>query len=703
MKGILKQIYKKNKIIFSTLLFLTLVLTGSTAFAINFNLPLILNPTAVPEAYIGVSYSHTLTVSGGQAPYNWSAQGLPANCKLEDGADSSQKNLAGNFTSAEIGSHQFTINITDNNGKHLSQVYTLAVSNTAVPPIIITSTLNPGKQGQNYQAQLISTGGVPPREWSIKSGSLPNGIKLYEDGLIYGMPDESGSFSFIVQVTDAASRVSEKALTLTIAPTPVPQLEIAETDQLNAKVGIDFEYLFKASGGKPPYIWTCDSEKDLPSGLTILENGFLYGVPLQIGDYSFEVKATDKYGNNTERTVNLVVSNEPLRLLLEGEASWKIKILEEFGWSWPVNGGKPPYLFRIVEGALPTGLSLNEESGLISGIPTAPGRFEAILEVTDSTEMKVNKRLPLILEVVIPGKADFEAKVTSGKTPLTVNFTNKSTGPVTIWMWDFDEDGGIDSTEQNPVFTYTSPGTYTVSLTVQDANEYKNTKTITDYITVAGGENNVDNDNDHNNGNHSGSITSNPLTDPSYIFKDIQGHWAEDIVLGLATQRIISGYQDGTFRPDNEITRAEVLVLFMKALNLSSKNEKELTNTFNDSPEIPFWAREAVTSCFEEGIITGYLQEDGKLFIEAAKPVSRAEMAVMLSRIAEKKLGQITPATTNFTDVDNISIWARHGVGIAVTKKIVIGYPDNTFRPNNSITRAEAATMLDKLLNLIKN
>ncbi|HEY3227861.1 MAG TPA: PKD domain-containing protein, partial [Roseiflexaceae bacterium] len=87
-----------------------------------------------------------------------------------------------------------------------------------------------------------------------------------------------------------------------------------------------------------------------------------------------------------------------------------------------------------------------------------------------------------------PPTADFSGTPTSGTAPLTVNFSDASSGSPTSWAWDFDNNGVTDSTAQNPSFIYNNPGTYTVKLTVANTNG-SNTKTRTNYITVnsAGG------------------------------------------------------------------------------------------------------------------------------------------------------------------------------------------------------------------------
>ncbi|HIH94626.1 TPA: PQQ-binding-like beta-propeller repeat protein, partial [Methanosarcina acetivorans] len=81
--------------------------------------------------------------------------------------------------------------------------------------------------------------------------------------------------------------------------------------------------------------------------------------------------------------------------------------------------------------------------------------------------------------------ANFTANVTSGTAPLTVQFTDLSSGDgITSWAWDFDSDGTVDSNEQNPIHVYNSTGTYTVSLTVT-GDEGSDTETKTNYITVS--------------------------------------------------------------------------------------------------------------------------------------------------------------------------------------------------------------------------
>jgi PKD repeat protein len=79
--------------------------------------------------------------------------------------------------------------------------------------------------------------------------------------------------------------------------------------------------------------------------------------------------------------------------------------------------------------------------------------------------------------------ANFSGAPTTGTAPLEVSFTDLSTGEIDNRSWDFDSDGTIDSTGQNPTYTYTDPGTYTVILQIAGLGG-ADTETKTDYVTV---------------------------------------------------------------------------------------------------------------------------------------------------------------------------------------------------------------------------
>jgi PKD repeat protein len=116
---------------------------------------------------------------------------------------------------------------------------------------------------------------------------------------------------------------------------------------------------------------------------------------------------------------------------------------------------------------------------------TTPGTYTVVLTaIGDLLDHIATKTDYITVSVPEEPTPEFSASPTSGTAPLDIQFTDESTGDVLGWGWDFDNDGTVDSTEQNPSFEYASPGTYTVSLTVAGpGGSYTETKT--DYITVS--------------------------------------------------------------------------------------------------------------------------------------------------------------------------------------------------------------------------
>jgi|GEM_PF-275169 len=118
--------------------------------------------------------------------------------------------------------------------------------------------------------------------------------------------------------------------------------------------------------------------------------------------------------------------------------------------------------------------------------------------------------------------ADFTATPTSGNAPLTVNFTDASTGNVSSYSWDFDNDGTVDSTEQNPSHIYETTGTYSVNLTVANAT-LSNTKTKSNYIEVSSKENLESEwpEFQKDSSNSGYTLSSAPTKDPELIWQSL--------------------------------------------------------------------------------------------------------------------------------------------------------------------------------------
>ena len=149
----------------------------------------------------------------------------------------------------------------------------------------------------------------------------------------------------------------------------------------------------------------------------------------------------------------------------------------------------------------------------------------------------------------------------------------------------------------------------------------------------------------------------------------------------------LSGYANGTFEPDRNMTRAEVTTMFARLLTEKMAADQTYSNTFSDVAK-SHWAANYIGYMQQFGIITGYA--DGSFRPDAS--VTRAEFAAIASRFEA-----LTEGTKSFSDVPS-SHWAAKYINFAATRGWVNGYADGTFRPNNSITRAEVAAVTCRLL-----
>jgi len=147
------------------------------------------------------------------------------------------------------------------------------------------------------------------------------------------------------------------------------------------------------------------------------------------------------------------------------------------------------------------------------------------------------------------------------------------------------------------------------------------------------------------------------------------------------------GYTDGTFGPERDMTRAEVTTMFARLLTEQIEADKTYSNTFSDVPK-GYWAANYIGYMQQFGIVTGY--EDGSFRPNA--PVTRAEFAAIASRFEK-----LTEGSKSFTDVPN-TYWAARYINFAATRGWVTGYSDGTFKPENTITRAEVAAVTCRLL-----
>jgi len=192
-----------------------------------------------------------------------------------------------------------------------------------------------------------------------------------------------------------------------------------------------------------------------------------------------------------------------------------------------------------------------------------------------------------------------------------------------------------------------------------------------------------------------GNITSDG--NPAFkVFDDCKDHWANDYISALCQEGIISGKTETEFVPDDSITRAEFakLIVSVLGIELPEKYTKVFSDVSSDA-----WYAPYVNAAFREGIISGY--EDSTF--NPDKIVTRQEMAKMLCIASEIKALNSSDEASEFSDASSIAEWAKEYVSKASALGFFRGDEKGCFNPSSSATRAEAATVIYRFLDMTKS
>ncbi|MBI4833460.1 MAG: putative Ig domain-containing protein [Planctomycetes bacterium] len=331
-----------------------------------------------------------------------------------DGLVAGQAKIIG--TPTQPGTYNFTLKATAYDGTISTKDFSVTV--IAAQLSISTNSLPQGTEGVAYSTVLASSGGVVPYTWSIITGSLQDGLAL-NTGIISGTPTANGSTNITFQVISSDSQVVTKTLTILIAPpcsittnNPLPQAKvgIAYNTVINAAGGIRYDsmivdgqegdypggsgYRWDISAGNLPD-WaslqtTSGSVEDwydqgnnhysgwLPS------QGLLTGSPTVTGTSTFTLRARDYNGSIITKEFSFTVNynfNITTQTIPYGR--------KDVAYSVALNaaGAPLPYAWFVINGTLPDGITLNSETGLLSGSPTVTGTYNFTIQVagTDST------------------------------------------------------------------------------------------------------------------------------------------------------------------------------------------------------------------------------------------------------------------------------------------------------------------------------
>ncbi|MFC7685794.1 S-layer homology domain-containing protein [Ureibacillus sp. GCM10028918] len=187
-------------------------------------------------------------------------------------------------------------------------------------------------------------------------------------------------------------------------------------------------------------------------------------------------------------------------------------------------------------------------------------------------------------------------------------------------------------------------------------------------------------------------LTASPGTTHA---ENISNHWAYTEMNYLINQKILAGDQNGNYLPNNDVTRAEFASFLVRALELSPKSSTVRFTDVNQGD----WFYSSVNLAASHNLIAGV--GNGK-FNPNAK-INRQEMAVMIKRALDYAGVETTKSSISFNDNAQIASWAKESIQYAVGSNILFGRENNTFSPSANATRAEASTVIYRVLKAEEN
>ncbi len=348
--------------------------SSSKGYVLDLVAPLSITTTTLNRTVTGTTYPVSISASGGKTAYTFTVSSgtLPTGLTLS---------TAGAFTGtpSTTGDYPFTITVTDSTGRTATKNLSLGVD---APLLITTTRLNDAKQGVAYSFTPAATGGYGTKSWSLFSGTLPAGLTFETaTGAISGTPTEAVTRIITLMVTDSYSRTYFKSYPLNVT---IP-VGFTTTRLPNAYAGSAYSERIQGKGGIPPYSYSMSGS--LPSGLTF-SNGTVSGtynsfydqnnISVTITDSSYPTAQTSTQSFSILAT-NYYLTPTTSAVLANARKGTAITTI-----TFAAAGGKSPYTWSHIGGALPGGITFNPATATLSGTPTDAGDFSFTLHLADS-------------------------------------------------------------------------------------------------------------------------------------------------------------------------------------------------------------------------------------------------------------------------------------------------------------------------------
>jgi hypothetical protein len=360
-------------------------------------------PTAVPQfsgslstGTIGNFYFSNLFVTGGTPPYTYDLEpgsNLPQGAFLINPSEWNNLNDASPASVRAVvqtaGTYNFTVRVTDSAGVQFSQPLQLTFVNLGA----LTTTLPTATYGVPYNFDLLFIGGRPP--YTVLADTLPAGLNLSGAGVLSGTPLETGSVPVNFTIVDQDGQRISLARTLQInGPGGATPINCGGNAFATASLGRVYTWFFTCSGsplGSPNFTLSLESGS-LPPGMSLVPKetstvavgsatlaGGYAGTPTQTGTYTALIRITDAGGNVGFRQIRMRIVDLAIQTFTLRNGSVGL------AYSFPIvlSGTTAGVRCLISSGGLPTGVSLNADTCILSGTPTSRGVFNFTLQLVD--------------------------------------------------------------------------------------------------------------------------------------------------------------------------------------------------------------------------------------------------------------------------------------------------------------------------------
>ncbi len=564
---------------------------------------------------------------------------------------------SGSYTISVDGSLKSKNGVSAGNSQSVS--FSVASSTVEITSITVSGEGNASTVANGKTLQMNATvlpGNASDRSvtWSVASGTGTASIS--SSGLLKGT--KVGTVTVTAKAKDSSGIKDSKVITVTGEAVAVTAITVSgsnnastvvngKTLQMNATV-------LPVNANDTSVTWSVAS---VSGTATISSSGLLKGT--KAGTVTVTAKAKDGSGIKDSEVITVTaeaVAVTAITVSGSNNASTVVngKTLQMNATVLPKNANDPSVTWSVASG---TGTATISSSGLLKGTKT--GTVTVTAKAKDGSGINGSKVITVAEEEVVVSSITVSAEddvstVINGETlqMIAAVLPEDAADPSVNWSVT-PETGSATIDPITGLLTGTAVGTVIVTA----SNEASGV---------------------------SGSIVvtvNDTLVQPVIELSDINGSWAETNIKALVNAGSITGYPDGSFKPDNNISRAEFAVVLVKAFNLESEDGKVFADTADH------WAQSYIATAQALGIVNGYNND----YFGPNDLITREQMAVMIVKAAKLEANS---SETIFLDDNEISAWAKSGISTAIAHQIIAGYPDNTFIPQGSATRAEAVTAI---------